>query len=187
MNDFIAIDFETAAESPESAVSVGLVKYRNYKPISAYYSLVCPPNLYIRSDFTAIHGLTVEDVKDAPLFSYIWKNEIRGFIGETMLAAHNASFDMNVLRAVLKCYELPVPELPYFCTLYLSRHTWPKLKSHALASLAEKFGIIYNAHNALDDAYTCGKLVQIAAEEFNPEKQIEELLEYTGVKIKCLK
>jgi len=69
----------------------------------------------------------------------------------------------------------------------LSRHAWPKLKSHALTSLAKEFGIIYNAHNALDDAYTCGKLVQMTAEEFFPEKQIEELLEYMGVKIKCLR
>jgi DNA polymerase III subunit epsilon len=187
MNDFIAIDFETATESPESAVSVGLVKYRNYKPISVHYSLICPPNLYIRPDFTAIHGLSVEDVKDAPDFGYIWKNEIKKFTGKTLLAAHNASFDMNVLKAVLKWYELPIPKLSYFCTLYLSRHAWPKLKSHALTSLAKEFGIVYSAHNALDDAYTCGKLVQITAEEFYPEKQIEELLEYMGVEIKCLK
>jgi len=39
MNDFIAIDFETAAGKPESAISVGLVKYRNYKLVSNYYSL----------------------------------------------------------------------------------------------------------------------------------------------------
>ena len=97
MNDFITIDFETATEKHESAISVGLVKYRNYKPISAYYSLICPPNLYIRPDFTEIHGLTVEDVKDAPDFSYIWKNEIKKFTGKTLLAAHNASFDMKVL------------------------------------------------------------------------------------------
>ncbi|MDR2597168.1 MAG: 3'-5' exonuclease [Treponema sp.] len=187
MNDFIAIDFETATESPESAVSVGLVKYRNYQSISAYYSLIRPPNLYIRSDFTEIHGLTVEDVKDAPDFNYIWKNEIKRFIGKTLLAAHNASFDMKVLKAVLGYYELPIPRLPYFCTLYLSRHAWPKLKSHALTSLAKEFGIIYNAHNALDDAYTCGKLVQLAVEEFNHGKEIEKLLEYMCVGIKCLR
>jgi len=186
MNDFITIDFETATGKPESAISIGLVKYHNYKPVSSYYSLIRPPNLYIRHDFTEIHGLTVDDVKDAPDFSYLWKNEIKRFIGDIMLVAHNASFDMRVLNAVLEWYELPVPKLPYFCTLNLARHAWPKLESHALAELAKNFGIIYNAHNALDDALTCGKLVQMAAERFDPEKGIEEFLEYMGVGIKCL-
>jgi len=187
MNDFITIDFETAAYSPESAISVGLVKYHNYQPIGSYYSLIRPPNLYIRPDFTDIHGLTVDDVIDAPDFSYIWKNEIKGFIGKTLLAAHNAPFDMKVLKAVLEWYELPVPKLLYFCTLNLSRQAWPKLKSHSLTSLANEFNIIYNAHNAVEDALTCGKLVQFASEKFDPEKKIEELLEYFGVEIKCLR
>jgi len=188
MNDFITIDFETASCKPESAISVGLVKYRNFQPVNTYYSLIRPPNLYIRSDFTEIHGLTVDDVRDAPDFGFLWKNEIRRFIGDTMLAAHNASFDMKVLKAVLEWHELNVPELPYFCTLGLARHAWPKLESHALAELAQNFGIVYNAHNAIDDALTCGKLVQmaIAAEEFAPEKSIEEFLEEIGVEIKRL-
>jgi len=187
MNDFITIDFETATGKPESAISIGLVKYRNYKPVSSYYSLIRPPKLYIRPDFTEeIHGLTVDDVKDAPDFSYLWKNEIKRFIGDTMLAAHNASFDMRVLNAVLEWYGLTVPKLPYFCTLNLARLAWPKLESHALVELAKNFGIIYNAHNALDDALTCGKLVQMAVEGFDSEKGIEEFLEYMGVEIKCL-
>jgi DNA polymerase-3 subunit epsilon len=187
MNDFITIDFETATGSRESAISIGLVKYRNFLPVSSYYSLIRPPRLYIRPDFTELHGLTVDDVKDAPDFGYIWKNEIKRFIGKTPLAAHNAAFDMGVLKAVLEYYELPVPELPYFCTLELARHTWTKLKSHALTALAKEFGIIYNAHNALDDALTCGKLVQMAAEENEPNLNIEEFLEYMGIEIKYLR
>jgi DNA polymerase-3 subunit epsilon len=186
MNDFITIDFETAVQSPESAISIGMVKYRNYQPISTYYSLIQPPKLYIRPDFTDIHGLTVSDVKDAPNFNHLWKNEIKGFIGKTILAAHNASFDMKVLRGVLEWYELPIPKLQYFCTLKLATYVWPKLKSHALTALAKKFKITYNAHNALDDAMACGKLVQMASEEFEEGKTIESLLDDFGVEIKWL-
>jgi DNA polymerase-3 subunit epsilon len=186
MNNFIAIDFETAVQSPQSAISIGMVKYRNYQPISTYYSLIRPPHLYIRPDFTDLHGLTVSDVKDASDFKHLWKNEIKGFIGKTILAAHNASFDMRVLKAVFEWYELPIPKLRYFCTLELTRHVWPKLKSHALTALAKKFNIVYNAHNALDDAMTCGKLVQMASEEFEEGKSIEGLLEDFGVEINRL-
>jgi DNA polymerase-3 subunit epsilon len=124
---------------PESAISIGLVKYRNYQLISSCYSLICPPKLYIRPDFTEKHRLTIDDVKDAPDFSQIWKSEIKGFIGKKLLAAYNASFDMKALKAVLEWYELPLPKLSYFCTFNLAHHTWSKLKPHALIALPKKF------------------------------------------------
>ena len=160
--DFVSIDFETAKYSRESACSVGLVKYQNGKVIDTFYSLIRPPVLYIRPDFTDIHGLTVDDVKDAPAFAGLWDSAVKPFIGSFPLAAHNALFDMGVISAVLEWYELEVPELSYFSTRTLAIRTWPEMESYALTALAEKFGIVYNAHNALDDAVTCGKLVLIS-------------------------
>jgi DNA polymerase-3 subunit epsilon len=183
--NFVTIDFETAKHSRESACAVGLVKYQDGKAIDSFYSLIRPPILYIRPDFTEIHGLTVEDVKDAPGFTDIWESNIKPFIGGFPLAAHNASFDMGVLRAVLEWYDLPIPRLKYFCTLALSRRTWPELESHALPALAENFGIVYNAHNALDDAMTCGKVVQLAADRF-ASARLEELLAAAEVEMRRL-
>ena len=199
MNDFVAIDFETATYARNSAIAIGLVKYRNYKPIGSYYSLIRPPRLYIRPDFTDIHGLRADDVRDAPDFSQLWENGIFPFVEGIPLAAHNAVFDMNVLRAVLEWYELPIPELPYFCTCTLARHVWQGLGSYALTALAEKFGIVYNAHNALDDAMACGKLVQIFQEKSETFRRagtarfpsgkgesIGDLLETAGIGMKLL-
>ena len=184
MNEFIAIDFETAVYNPNSAISIGLVRYCDYLVVETYYSLIRPPNLYIRPDFTDIHGLTVDDVKDEPDFMRLWENGIRDFLGDTPLAAHNAAFDMGVLRAVLEYYELAVPELRYFCTCQLARNTWSGFKSYALTALAARFNITYNAHNALDDAMTCGKLVQMSAQEFNTGTDIEKLLQASGTELK---
>ena len=186
MIDFIAIDFETGKYSRESAVSVGLVKFRGGEPIDTFYSLIRPPELYIRPGFTEIHGLTIDDVKDAPTFADIWDSGIKPFIDDFPLAAHNASFDMDVLWAVLEWYNLEIPTLSYFCSCSLARRTWPNLESFGLIDLAEHFGIIYNAHNALDDAMTCGKLVQIAAEKFGEKNNISELLEAAGIEMKSL-
>jgi len=182
--NFIAIDFETANYSQNSACSIGLVKFINNKPSDTYYSLIRPPKLYIRPDFTDIHGLTVDDVKDSPRFNEIW-DSIKTFTGDLPLAAHNASFDMGVLKSVLNHYKLPIPKLPYFCTCHLSRRTWPNLKSHALTALAKNFGIIYNAHNALDDALTCGKLVLMSAEKSN-STTVTELLSAFEQEMKIL-
>jgi DNA polymerase-3 subunit epsilon len=180
--NFVSIDFETAKYSRESACSVGLVKYQAGKVTENYYSLIRPPVLYIRPDFTDIHGLTVDDVKNAPTFADLWESAIKPFIGNLPLAAHNAQFDMGVLWAVLEHYELEIPALPYFCTLSMARHTWPELESHALAALAEHFGIVYDAHNALADAETCGKLVLMAAEKFGCAN-INRLLAAAGVEM----
>jgi len=180
--NFITIDFETAKYSQESACSIGLVKFQAGKVIDTYYSLIRPPSLYIRRDFTAIHGLTVNDVRDAPKFPEIWNSDIRNFIDGFPLAAHNASFDMGVLKAVLNWYELSVPSLSFFCTCSLARRTWTGLKSHSLSALAENFNIIYNAHNALDDALTCGKIALLAAEK-HESSSVEELLSTAGVKM----
>ena len=173
--NFVTIDFETAKYTRESACSVGLVKFQDGKAVDTFYSLICPPELYIRPDFTEIHGLTVDDVKDAPVFAEIWDSGIKPFIEGYSLAAHNASFDMGVLLAVLDWYELAIPNFRYFCTCSLARRTWPRLKSHSLTSLARNFGIHYNAHNALDDAMTCGKLVLMSAEKYG-SANINQLL-----------
>jgi DNA polymerase-3 subunit epsilon len=183
--DFVSIDFETAKYSRESAISVGLVKHRSGKAVDNYYSLIRPPVLYIRPDFTEIHGLTVDDIKDAPAFADIWDSAVKPFIGDLPLAAHNAPFDMSVLWAVLELYELEIPALPYFCTCSLARHTWSGLESYALTALAKHFGIVYDAHNALDDAKTCGKLALMAAEKFG-SANVEKLLDAAGIEMGVL-
>ena len=183
--NFVAIDFETAKHSQESACSVGLVKYIDGTAADTFYSLLRPPSLYIRPDFTKIHGLTVDDVKDAPTFADLWDSAIRPFIGDFPLAAHYAPFDMGVLGAVLAWHGLDIPALPYFCTCNLARRTWPGLRSYALTALAHHFGIIYDAHNALDDAMTCGKLAVMAAKQF-ASGDVAELLVSAGLNMGTL-
>jgi DNA polymerase-3 subunit epsilon len=178
--NFIAIDFETAKYSRENACSVGLVKFRSGKIADTFYSLIRPPVLYIRPEFTDIHDLTIDDVRDAPSFAEVWRSSILPFVGDMPLAAHSAPFDMGVLQAALAWYELPAPPLNYFCTLALARSAWPDLKSHALTMLGETFGITYNAHNALDDAIACGNIACMAAKKYG-NSSLEELLAAAGI------
>jgi DNA polymerase-3 subunit epsilon len=173
--NFVAIDFETAQYAQDSACSVGVVRFRDGEAQDSYYSLIRPPVLYIRPDFTAIHGLTVEDVRDAPAFADIWGSALLPFIGDMPLAAHNASFDMGVLRAVLEQQGLPVPPFRYFCTLQISRRVWPSLRSHSLPNLGAHFGIHYEAHQAMDDARVCGGITCLAARQTG-SRTLKELL-----------
>ncbi|MDR2601364.1 MAG: 3'-5' exonuclease [Spirochaetaceae bacterium] len=178
--DFVALDFETADYRPDSACSIGLVKYINGAECASYYSLIRPPQLYIRPDFTEIHGLTVDDVKEAPFFSQIWDCSLAPFIGGLPVVCHNAAFDINVLRAVTSRYALKQHKINYFCSLKIARKIWPHFPSRALTALAGRFNIVYNAHNALDDARVCGKVVTLAAQELAAQN-VESLLAKTGL------
>ncbi len=154
--DFTAIDFETAYYRKESACSIGLVRFRDGEAVDSFYSLIRPPSLYVRPDFTAIHGLTVADLTDAPTFDRIWP-QVRDFIGDLPLTAHNARFDRSVLQQSAARYGIRCPDYPFYCSCLTARRALPG-GPHRLTALADRYGIVYDAHNALADAETCGRL-----------------------------
>jgi len=188
--DYIAIDFETANYYQNSACSVGLVRFINGQETDSCYTLIHPAKMYFIPEWTRdIHHISYEDVRDKPYFPEIWDSMVMPFIKQTpelSLVAHNGtSFDMNVIRACCKYFGMEIPELTYFDSLFISRKTWPELKSHSLTDLGKHFGIIYNAHDALEDSRVCGILVQKAAEQWGVDS-VEELLEKCRLPIRQL-
>ena len=156
--NYIAIDFETAACRMDSACALGLVKFDPEGEIlSSWYSLVRPPVLQFADVCTAVHHLSPIDISRSPTMKDLWP-DIESFIGDEALVAHNAQFDMNVLRHTLAAWGITVPRYKYYCTLSLSRKLWKGRRSYKLTSLAEDLGWEYDAHNALADAEVCGKL-----------------------------
>jgi DNA polymerase-3 subunit epsilon len=92
---------------------------------------------------------------------------------------------MGVLRVVLEWYGLKKPVFKNFCTLTLARRTRPELESHALTALAGNFGVVYDAHNALADARTCGGIVRRAAEKQGADN-LTKLLKAAGMRLSPL-
>ena len=158
-NSFVAIDFETANSFRGSPCSIGLVRVVDGKPVESFTRLVKPPVGY--DHFSpmniAIHGISELDVAQAPRFSEIWP-EVLSFIGDSDLVAHNAGFDMSVLRDALTYSEIEWPELNYFCTLVLSRRSLD-LVSYSLPFVAEALEInISNHHEALADSQAAAEI-----------------------------
>lgn len=151
---YVAIDFETANSDAISACSVGLARMEDGQLLDSWYSLIKPPSLYFAAGNIAIHGIQPKDVVAKPDFSQVWP-EILLFIGDDVLIAHNAPFDIGILRSLLHYYELPVPSLRYTCTVKIARKVWPQLPSHRLSYLCQHFGFSYQAHHALHDAVNC--------------------------------
>ena len=166
--DFIVVDFETANFDRYSAIEIGLVRFVGGVEVDSMEALIKPPTTYFIQEWTDnIHHLTYDDVKNSPTFDEVWNNEVMPFINKTPklpLVAHNAQFDMSVIRGSCEFYALEVPKFRYLDTLRISRKLWPEL-SHKLTDLGEHFNIQYRAHDALEDSRTCGKILLLAAEE----------------------
>ena len=164
--DYIAIDFETSNTYPNSACSVALVRFKNGIETDSVYSLIHPAKMYFIPEWTQdIHHISYQDVINKPKFPEIWKTIMLPFINQSPalpLVAHNASFDMGVIKACCQYYNLQIKTINYFDSLKVARKTWAELKCHKLTFLGEHFGIKYLAHDALEDSRTCGKIIALA-------------------------
>ena len=104
MQDFAAIDFETANNERSSVCSVGIVIVRDGEIADSFYSLIKPEPEYYNYWYSRVHGLCCEDTYDAPIFPEVWK-QIEPLIKDLPLVAHNKPFDENCLKAVFRVYQ----------------------------------------------------------------------------------
>lgn len=158
--DFIAIDFEIATNMYNSACSIGLIAVKNNEIVDSYYSLIQPPDNKFNDDTIEVHGIIPKDTETAPKFIDVW-NDIKFYFENNTILAHNASFDMNVLRNCLDTYNLIAPNFTYICTIPLS--TRACRGEHIPTSLEERckhFNVeLSNHHNALSDAEAAANLI----------------------------
>jgi DNA polymerase-3 subunit epsilon len=156
MTDFAAIDFETANYYRSSICSVGVVIVRNGQITEKIYRLIRPEPEWYSYWNTQVHGLTVADTKNEPVFPVVWK-EIALKIADLPLVAHNSGFDKGCLRAVHRVYQMDYSDYEFRCTCRASRKFFGKtLPNHQLQTVAQKCGYnLTNHHHALADAEAC--------------------------------
>ena len=163
--DFTAIDFETANGFRGSPCSVGLTKVRGGVIVDEGYWLMRPPEGHDHFDSRniTIHGITPDDVATAPRFSEVFP-KVHAFIGADALVAHNAAFDIGVIRSAAEVSHMAAPAFDYACTVILSRKNY-SLPSYSLPFVAEAAGVpLLKHHDATEDARACaGIMVDIAA------------------------
>lgn len=161
MDNFVAIDVETANNHPESICAIGAVKVVDGIISERFYELVKPePNYYFRYFTEEIHGISREMTDNAPTFDRVWRN-LSKLIGNLPLVAHNKAFDEKCIRAAHRAYRMDYPDYPFYCTLSTARRTIPRAlcSSFSLPSVCDFLGIpFYNHHNALADAEACAKI-----------------------------
>lgn len=206
----VGIDLETTGLDPEKGeiIEVALVKYsflenskseyRNPKqaPISKLVKL-CKPSKLISAEITALTGITNEMVVDAPTFAEIIA-ELQDFIGDSLLFAHNASFDTKWLA----CHGLSLENNKVWDTFYIASMAWPEAESYNLATLVKaqcpnpndqsspndsmtKNALTRTEHSAEYDVEMAWGVLRAAQKELTATpttyKRIRELLERAGL------
>lgn len=158
--DFIAIDFETANNQFNSACSLGMAFVKDNTIIDEQYFLIQPPTLAFNQKNIDIHGIRPEDVKEAKKFDEVWKDISHYFEGHTIVA-HNAQFDLSVLKACLQEYSIEHGDFPYICSIPISNRACRGFKvGQSLKDRTAFFGIkLEDHHHALEDARACAELV----------------------------
>ena len=84
---------------------------------------------------------------------------------DSLIVAHNASFDISVLRHSLHAVGVKVPQFKYLCSLKLSRQLWPGLASHSLDFLSVTHSFSLDHHHAGSDSLAAAQLVLLGGKQ----------------------
>jgi DNA polymerase III epsilon subunit-like protein len=164
MLDFVAIDFETANAYRGSPCAVGLVRVRNGIPVAERRWLMRPPEEvdYFDGYNTWIHGITAEMVANEPRWQQVLPNVV-DFIGDDVVVAHNAGFDIGVIRYACAVDNIEWPAMRFLCTMVLARRAL-SLPSYRLPFVLESLGgLLEDHHDPLADARAVVQVVRSLA------------------------
>lgn len=153
--NFVTIDVETANPMIGSICQIGLAKYVKGKLTDTYETLIA-----VNGDFSPfninIHGITANDVKNAPTIADVFVKIIQ-FVGENVVVSYT-NFDERALHQCLVNADLPIPHWQWVDVSLMVRQTCAKFSDEGfnLKNVCNTWGYQFNHHNALEDAKACG-------------------------------
>lgn len=189
---FVAFDTETTGLSPVACRLVELsgVKFTaDGTEISTFQTLI-NPEMHIPEAASAVHGITDDMVWDQPLLQEVvpafieWATdpELEGRRGDTVLLAHNASFDLGFLEVALCKLLMPMPRNIVLDTLSLARATIDEAANYRLQTLVEHLGLEAEGyHRALADSYHVQHLFLKILDCFADDVTIGDIAEVAGI------
>lgn len=165
-NIYIALDLETTGLDFEhdEIIEVALERFENGEPVESRDFLIKPAQ-HLRPFIASLTGISDADLADMPDFASV-AGDIRKFLGDFPIVAHNALFDTKFLRNSFAKVGITIDSNPVFDTLVLSRIAFRTVPNHKLETLVSYLDIPRErAHRALPDADACGKLFWKALRE----------------------
>lgn len=166
--EFVVFDLETMGlnSRKNEIIEIGAVKIKNGNIVDTFSELINPMR-EIPQKITEITGISNAMVRDKSNIEEILP-KFYDFIKDSILVAHNASFDMGFIKRDIKKY-LSIDFKPMVIdTLKMARDLYPNLKKYGLGDLNKYFGLfLENHHRALDDATATAKMFLIFLEKLD--------------------
>lgn len=154
-NKLLVFDVETPNKANDRISAIGFTLIENNEIVNQRYFLV-NPECHFDNFNIELTGISPKDVSAAPIFPEIWA-ECENWFKESLIVAHNANFDLCVLRKVLSAYSLPGFPVYFVDTLDIARRFVP-LDHYKLSDLCSYYNIELDAHNALSDCNACANI-----------------------------
>jgi DNA polymerase-3 subunit epsilon len=149
----VAIDVETATPRAGAICALGVAVLEPNGSVKTKTWLIRPPGNRYDPWNSRVHGLGADDTRNAPSFSEAWSSVRRSMPSVAHVLAHGAAgVERRHLAAALAAGGHLLPPWLLACTLAASRKLRPRWRSHGLATLAERFDIELNHHDAGSDA-----------------------------------
>lgn len=185
--EYVVFDVETTGLSVVSHTIIELagVKMREGEIVDRFETFV-NPGAPIPTHITELTKITDDMVSGAPELSAVMHDFVE-FIGDAVLVAHNARFDMGFLHAAARNANLPDIANPVLDTLELARLLLPNLKNHRLDTLAKKFKVPLDQHHrAVDDAAATSQILLHLLDEAERKNMtdLSELNDFAGTDLK---
>ncbi len=174
-NKFAFVDVETTGLSPhyDRIIDIGVVLYEKGEIIHTWQSLINPGRT-ISPMITSMTGISPSDLEYSPEF-YDISSELFNLFEDRVLVAHNAYFDYSFLKQEFKRLGESF-NYPYLCTARLSRHLFPKFRSHSLDAIISRYRFQnQNRHRALPDALVLCNFFSYINNTIQPKKVINHL------------
>ncbi|CAM4242635.1 PolC-type DNA polymerase III [Paenibacillus tarimensis] len=155
--EYVVFDIETTGLSiiNNKIIELAGVKMREGKEIDRFSTFI-NPHEKIPYHIQQLTNINDEMVKDAPELAPKLREFVE-FIGDAILVAHNARFDIGFIQANCKAIGIPEVMNPVLDTLELARFIHPSMKNHRLNTLADKYKVsLDNHHRAIDDSIALG-------------------------------
>ena len=156
MGKVLAFDVETPNSHNDRICSIGLSLIDDGTVAWSQTYLINPECSFDNRNIQ-IHGIHPQDVATAPTFPLVW-NEIGSLFRQNLVIAHNATFDLCVLKKTLSAYGISEALVYYVCTMQMAQSELPDLPNLKLPTLCDYYGIELNHHDAGSDSLACAQI-----------------------------
>ena len=173
---YVVFDVETTGLSAIYNDLIQVAASKMYKGnIVAEFDEFINPGHPLSAFTTELTGITDDHVKNAKSLVQVLK-EFQEFCKDTVLVAHNATFDVGFMNANYERHGLTKITQPVIDTLEFARNLYPEYKRHGLGPLTKRFGVALEHHHMANyDAEATGRLLFIFIKEVAEKHGVTDL------------